>query len=243
VCSVQNEWQRQAVLMRVGDAVVAVSRSNAAALERRGIPGHKLSVVSNGTLGSPRLTDSDGVAPLERPAVTTVAGLYERKGLGELLAAFERLPADLGAHLYVVGEGPFREELERRIAASPARDRVHLEGFQRRVQPYLRATDVFVLASRKDPFPLVLSEARAAGCAIVGTDVDGIPEALEGGRAGVLVPVGDAAAIEAALLRLLRDDDERRRLGAAARENLEWLQARHMAARMLEVYERALSPR
>jgi glycosyltransferase involved in cell wall biosynthesis len=89
----------------------------------------------------------------------------------------------------------------------------------------------------------VLSEARAAGCAIIGANVDGIPEALEGGRAGVLVPPGDANALSECLRALLENEDERRRLSEAARTNLEWLSAGHMADRMLAVYDAAREER
>jgi glycosyltransferase involved in cell wall biosynthesis len=243
VCSVQNEWQRHAGLMRVGDAVVAVSHSTARALAARGIPSARIHVVPNGTLGSPRLTGPDGAVELAHPAVTSVAGLFERKGIPELVTAFELLPDSLGAHLYLVGDGPYRGELEARARTSPSARRIHVEGFQADPGRYLRATDVFVLASRKDPFPLVLSEARAAGCAIIGSDVDGIPEALEGGRAGVLVPPGDAGALSQCLRGLLEDGEERRRLAEAATTNLDWLSAGHMADRMLAVYEAARTGR
>jgi glycosyltransferase involved in cell wall biosynthesis len=238
ICTVQNEWQRHAALMRVGDAVVAVSEANARALKARGIPASKLHVVPNGSMGSPRLAGSDGAAPLRHPAITSVAGLFERKGIPELVTAFERLPATLGAHLYLVGDGPYRTQLEARVRSSPAGDRIHVEGFQRDPGRYLRATDLFVLASRRDPFPLVLAEARAAGCAIIGANVDGIPEALEDGRAGALFPAGDAAALSERMRVLLEDDEERRRLAEAATANLEWLSAGHMADRVLAVYER-----
>ena len=237
VCSVHNEWQRHATLMRVGDAVVAVSDANRSALEARGIPGSKLHVVKNGTLGSPRLSEANGAADLRHPAITCIAGLFERKGIPELVTAFEGIPASLDAHLYLVGDGPYRPELEARVRESSAGSRIHVEGFRPDPGSYLRATDLFVLASRRDPFPVVLSEARAAGCAIIGTDVDGIPEALEGGRAGLLVAPGDTRALSDRMRRLIEDDDERRRLADAARSNLEWLSAGHMADRMLAVYD------
>jgi glycosyltransferase involved in cell wall biosynthesis len=237
VCSVHNEWQRHATLMRVGDAVVAVSDANRSALEARGIPGSKLHVVKNGTLGSPRLSEANGAADLRHPAITCIAGLFERKGIPELVTAFEGIPASLDAHLYLVGDGPYRPELEARVRESSAGTRIHVEGFRPDPGSYLRATDLFVLASRRDPFPVVLSEARAAGCAIIGTDVDGIPEALEGGRAGLLVAPGDTRALSDRMRRLIENDDERRRLADAARSNLEWLSAGHMADRMLAVYD------
>ncbi len=238
VCSVHNEWQRHATVMRVGDAVVAVSEANRRALEARGIPAAKLYVVKNGTLGSPRLTGSDGTADLSHPAITCVAGLFERKGIPELVTAFERLPESLAAHLYLVGEGPYRPELEERVRESRAGNRIHLEGFQPDPGRYLRATDLFVLASRREPFGLVLAEARQAGCAIVGTDVDGIPEALEGGRAGALVPgrrpgcAGGSDAV-AARGRGRAPAVPPRRPG----RDLDWLGSAHMADRMLAVYD------
>jgi glycosyltransferase involved in cell wall biosynthesis len=237
VCSVHNEWQRHATVMRVGDAVVAVSDANRSALEARGIPASKLHVVKNGTLGSPRLSEANGAADLRHPAITCIAGLFERKGIPELVTAFEGIPAALDAHLYLVGDGPYRPELEARVRDSSAGSRIHVEGFRPDPGSYLRATDLFVLASRRDPFPVVLSEARAAGCAIIATDVDGIPEALEGGRAGLLVPPGDTWALSDRMRGLIEDDGERRRLADAAGSNLEWLSAGHMADRMLAVYD------
>jgi len=237
VCSVHNEWQRHATLMRVGDAVVAVSEANRDALEARGVPASKLHVVPNGALGSPRLGASNGVADLRHPAITCVAGLFERKGIADLVSAFERLPPGLEAHLYLVGEGPYRPELERRARESPAGSRIHFEGFQPDPGRYLRATDLFVLASLREPFGLVLAEARAAGAAIVASDVDGIPQALEGGRAGLLVPPGDPEALSSRMRWLLEDDEERRRLAEAAGSNLDWLSSEHMADRMLAVYD------
>ena len=70
------------------------------------------------------------------------------------------------------------------------------------------SADVFVLAARRESFGLVLIEARAAGCAIVATNADGVAEALEGGRAGVLVPPQDVAELGHALCNMLGDDEE-----------------------------------
>ena len=74
--------------------------------------------------------------------------------------------------------------------------------------PYLLGADIFVLPSHADPAPLVLSEAREAGCAVVATAVDGIPELLESGAAGLLVPPRDPGQLAATLLKLLNDPAE-----------------------------------
>ena len=90
VSTVHNEFQHSAVLMGLADQVIAVSNAVANSMIRRGIPSEKLRVVSNGTLGSPRhkkLQDYQPVA-MQYPSITTVAGMYNRKGISELIEAF-----------------------------------------------------------------------------------------------------------------------------------------------------------
>ncbi len=241
VCSVPNEWQRHAVVMGVGERVVAVSHANLEPLRRRGVPARKLRVVQNGPLGSPRVNRNGGAAAdMERPSITTVAGLFERKGISDLIDAFEQLDTELPAHLYLVGDGDDRAAFEARASASGASDRIHFVGFVPDPYPWLRSTDIFVLASRNEPFGLVLAEAREAGCAVVGTDVGGIPEVLDGGAAGVLVPPRDPAALTGAIESLLRDSESRARLATAAAKNLEWLEVGRMASQMDEIYTELL---
>ena len=110
------------------------------------------------------------------------------------------------AHLYLVGDGPERELFERQARRSRWSDRIHFEGFQTVPQAYMLSADVFVLASRRESFGLVLIEARQAGCAIVATNVDGVAEALDGGRAGMLVPPRNVPSLAVALTRMLRND-------------------------------------
>lgn len=226
VTTVHNEFRRSAILMGLGDRVIAVSEAVGQSMRRRGVAGRRIRVVHNGTLGSPRNRPISCYqpAPLQGQAVVTVAGMYRRKGIAELIAAFEGVASRLPeAHLYLVGDGPDRPEFEDLARGSAAASRIHFEGFRKEPQRYMLAAGVFVLASHKDPCPLVLTEAREAGCAIVASAVDGIPEALEGGNAGLLVPPGDVPALQAALTRILSDP----------RERAEW---REMALRNLEAY-------
>jgi glycosyltransferase involved in cell wall biosynthesis len=120
---------------------------------------------------------------------------------------------------------------------------VHFLGFVPDPRPYLHSADVFVLASRKDPFPLVIPEAREAGCAIVASNVDGIPEALEHGRAGLLVAPGDPQEIARAIARLLGNPEELAYFRMRARDNLDWLRLKRAAEETIAVYEDALGDR
>ena len=103
------------------------------------------------------------------------------------------------------------------------------------------AADIFVLASRREPFGLVLAEARAAGMAVIGSAVDGIPEVLEDGRAGILVPPDDPAALSRALGALLADPGELARWRNRATSDLAWLHTERMCQETCAVYEDALA--
>ena len=241
VTTVHNEFQRSASAMGLGDLVTANSIAVATAMARRGIPKARLRVVSIGALDGPRRRRAGDIAPvaLAHPAIVTVAGLFVRKGIDVLIAAFERT-IHPHAHLYIVGNGPDRAAFEAQARASTAAARIVFTGFEPRPERYMRAADIFVLASRKEPFGMVLSEAREAGCAIVASDVDGIPEALDDGAAGILVPPGDVTALARALDMLLGDrralDDARARAGA----RLERFTAQRYCDEMEAVYSDAL---
>ncbi|MBD2078539.1 glycosyltransferase family 4 protein [Leptolyngbya sp. FACHB-17] len=244
VSTVHNEWQFHASLMGIADRVIAVSRSVARSMQHRGIPLQKLHIVANGTIGSPRRPPLDHVKPLslQHPAITTVAGLYPRKGIRDLLEAFVQVADESPtAHLYLVGNGPHRAAFERQAQQSAHSGRIHFEGFQTEPQRYLLSTDIFVLASRQEPFGLALSEAREAGCAIVASNVDGIPEVLEGGNAGQLVRSGDVKALSQALLGLLRCRKDLESWKHRAQTNLDWLRVERVHQETLEVYQAAIA--
>lgn len=239
VSTVHNEFQRSAVLMGLADRVIAVSEAVAQSMKQRGIPQQKLRVVRNGTLGSPRTRPlSEYVAlPLHHPAITTVAGMYRRKGVSDLIDAFSQVAlAFPNAHLYLVGDGPDRVEFEAQANNTLVADRIHFERFQPDPQSYLLSTDIFVLASHKDPSPLVIPEAREAGCAIVATHVDGIPEALDAGKAGLLVPPASCHALTEILVQLLSKSDYLQEWKRKAQENLEWLTVERVTQETVDVY-------
>lgn len=246
VTTVHNEFQRSAILMGVGDRVIAISSASASALVQRGISRDKIRVVHNGVLGTPRL-DQPTSAPalsLQRPAIVTVAGLNWRKGIVDLIEAFDAVSRhNPNVHMYIVGDGPQRREFETQARRCFGHARIHFVGFVPDPRPYYQQADVFVLASHQEPFGLVLTEARQAGCAVVATAVGGIPEALDGGQAGILVPPHRSDLLGSALIRLMKAPAELDRLRRRARENLEPFTVNRASAQTLEVYrELAISP-
>lgn len=207
VTTVHNEFQKSSILMGIGTRVIAVSGAVGRSMGRRGVPASRLRVVLNGTIGAARFAGADATPRrLASPSVLFVGGLHPRKGLSDLVAAFAIVHrSNPAAHLTIVGEGPHRADYEAAAAASGAGAAITFTGAQENPRAYLLGADIFVLPSHADPAPLVLSEAREAGCAIVATDVDGIPELLEGGTAGILVPPHDPERLAAAILSLVED--------------------------------------
>ncbi|MBE9007086.1 glycosyltransferase family 4 protein [Fortiea sp. LEGE XX443] len=242
VSTVHNEFQRSAVLMGLADRVIAVSQAVCHSMLQRGIPQNKLRVVSNGTLGSPRhLSIQDyQPLPLHHPSITTVAGMYTRKGIAELIAAFTKIAPDFPkAHLYLVGNGPDRSIFEAIVQNTPCdklRQRIHFEGFQPEPQRYMLASDIFVLASHCESFGLVLTEAREAGCAIIASDVDGIPETLDNRQAGILVPPKDSQTLAAALAQLLSNPAQLHYWKNRAKQNIERFKAARVHEETMTVY-------
>ncbi|WP_017656209.1 glycosyltransferase family 4 protein [Fortiea contorta] len=240
ISTVHNEFQRSAVLMGLADRVIAVSHAVAQSMIQRGIPAQRLRVVANGTLGSVRTRSLEQYRPaqLQRPAITTVAGMYKRKGIAELISAFTEIATDFPqTHLYLVGNGPDRTIFEAQAQNSGVSDCIHFEGFQPEPQSYMLATDIFVLASHRDPSPLVIPEAREAGCAIVASNVDGIPEALDHGKAGLLVQPADNHALAIALRELLSSPEVLQRWKQQATHNLERLSVARVNQETLAIYQ------
>ena len=242
---VHNVHDRESIVMGLADRVIAVSQSVSTSMVRYGIPAGKMCVVLNRTLGNLRQIPIEEVAPatLIRPAIVTVCGMSYRKGIQELISAFAMLGQQFpDVNLYLVGDGPQRDEFEECARQSGVGHRIHFEGFQSEPRAYMLAADVFVLASRRESFGLVLIEARQAGCAILATNADGIAEALDWGRAGMLVPPRNVKALALALRELLRNNDARAEWQQSAKIGISNYRVEVMAREIRSVYEELTAP-
>ena len=241
ITTVHNSFDKHSILMRLGQTVVAVSEAERELLVKHGFPDRKLEIVWNGPAHSPRETfgaKEDFV--LNRPNVVTVCGLHKRKGVHDLILAFTMAQAEVGGwNFYIIGDGPDRSELENLARASGVEKSVHFLGSVQRPKRLLEQTDIFALASYAEPFGLVLAEARSAGCAIVATEIGGIPEVLEFGRAGQLVPAGAPARFAKAFSGLMRDRLQREHWREQARIGTEIFSVERMAAEYSVIYKRA----
>ncbi len=158
--------------------------------------------------------------PDDAVVVGCTANYRPRKGIDYLVAAMERLPEDLNVHLVLIGHMD-AAELTRRIARSPARDRIHRVGFVTNAPELSAACDIACLPSTKrEGLPRSVIEAMAYRVPPVVTDAGGSPELVEDGVSGLVVPPRDAQALADAIERLSRDAELRRRMGNAARERI-----------------------
>ncbi len=243
VTTVHNAFDSHSILMGLGDQVIGVSQAVSDQMGTRGVKANKLNTVMNGTRGVARRQGaSRAPVGLQRPSITTLCGLHDRKGVRHLIEAFdlvsERHP---DAHLYIIGEGPSEKLYQAQAAALTHGDRVHFLGQLRDPEAYLRESDIFALASLQDPCPLVIPEAREAGCAIVATHVDGIPEMLSIGGAGLTVPPGDGRAMAEAMNRLLDDPALLAASKAASLDGVAHFDITRVERETRDVYARALA--
>lgn len=217
-----NRW-----LTPITDVYLAVARAQAEYLvTEEGLPRAKIQVLYNGVDleafgGGEReaARAALGLAP-ERPVVLHVAAFRPEKRHDLLLAAAAQVCRELPEALFLLaGDGPTRPEVAARVRSLGLEEVVRLLGPRQDIARLQTAADVAVLCSDAvvETFPLSVLEAMASRRPVVATDVGGLREQVVPGETGWLVPEGDAGALAAALLRLLRDPELARRMGAAGR--------------------------
>lgn len=153
--------------------------------------------------------------------VLFVGRLSYRKGVRDLVDALRYVEPDVICS--IVGKGPLREKLERRVKSRSLRDRVEFLGHvsdEELLERYQHAS-VVVIPSHYEGLPTVLLEAMACGTPCVATSVGGSAEVVDDGKNGVLLEPGRPSKLGAAIARLLENPERRAKLGAAARETVE----------------------
>ncbi|MEK7728915.1 MAG: glycosyltransferase family 4 protein [candidate division KSB1 bacterium] len=156
--------------------------------------------------------------PPHAPVLGFVGQLDERKGLGVLLSAFEliqqRLPE---ARLVLAGEGPLREMIESEIREQGWERSVLLAGFVDDAAAIMQAIDVLLLPSYWEGFGIVILEAMACGRPVITTNISSMPEIVDDGRTGYLIPPGATAALAERAVELLQNKSLRESMGRAGR--------------------------
>jgi len=212
-------------------AVIAVSRHTADHLiELEKAPPEKVHVVLNGIdFERVRLSGVDTRERIRREfgvedayLLVIVARLHPEKGhhyLFHALAEIQRRSSK-PVRLLVAGNGTFYEEYREQVRAMGCDEMVTFLGFRNDSPNLIAAADLLVLPSLAEAFGLVLAEALYLGTAVVATSVGGIPEIVDDGIDGSLVPPADSHALAQAILELLENPERRGRLAGAGREKV-----------------------
>jgi glycosyltransferase involved in cell wall biosynthesis len=154
--------------------------------------------------------------PPGSPTVGNIGALVAHKGQRYLVDAAPAIVRALpDTHILIFGEGELRPALTRQIKHLGLEHRVSLVGFRADILSLLKGLDLFVMSSVTEGLGTSILDAMAASKAVVGTRAGGIPEAVEHGVTGLLVPPHNAGALAEAILQLLKDEGLRRRMGEA----------------------------
>jgi glycosyltransferase involved in cell wall biosynthesis len=224
-------------LARVSDRLVGVSEATVDDLVRlRVAPRERFSIIPLGLDLDRFLALEPRPEPEDGEAVALYAGrLVPIKRVDVLLRALARARASgTPLRLVLLGDGTMRPELEALAHELGIAASVTFLGYREDVAPYLAEADMAVLSSANEGTPVALIEAAAAGRALVGTCVGGVPDVVADGT-GRLVASGDEAGLADALSELARDRGLRLELGARAREHV---RGRYAAERLVEDVDR-----
>ena len=154
--------------------------------------------------------------------IITVANMHTAaKGHGDLIdAARTILKEHPEARFVFAGDGEMRQFFEDQVRAAGLQEMFIFLGHRTDIPALLASCDIGVLASRTEGLPNAVLEYMAAGLPVVATTVGGVPEIIENEANGLLIPPENPAALSGALLRLLKDEEMRKRLGKAGRERV-----------------------
>jgi len=237
-------------LLKSADHVISVSPQLAAEMRRVRGPDAPVSLVLNavdadsirgeGKAGEIR---SHYIGDMQNGYLLGSFGrLSPEKGHHILLEAMARLGADIPVRLLLVGDGPERKNLETQAEMLGISNRVIFAGQQDNMRDWYEAIDLFVLPSLSEGLPFVVLEAMALGKPVLASRVGAVPEVIDEGVNGWLLPPGDAELLATSIASLLKDRNRLRAAGARAREMLyPRFSAERQAREMVDIYQEVVN--
>jgi len=235
--SKQPEWPKtgrillkktEEITIRSADAVILLcSEARNDVISQYRCPPKKIEVIPN-AVDFERFTRIKSIqnSSIEDTAllITFIGRLTESKGLPYLIEAIKHLKSSSSGlasyKVIIAGDGPMKKELEDLVRKSGLTDQVSLPGHITEIESLLALTDIFILPSLYEGFPLALLEAMASGCAVIGSDAGGIPDIITNSNIGFIVKRGDSRALAERIKLLLSDKELRVKLGKNGREHI-----------------------
>jgi glycosyltransferase involved in cell wall biosynthesis len=223
-----------------GNRVIAVAESEyTAARCLKVIAAEKMTVIHNGLADIERNFMADPT--LDPPCLIMVARFAEPKDHFTLLKALGRLK-QLPWTMQFVGDGPEKPRAEKLARELGIEERVIFSGVRRDVPAILAASQIFILSSKREGFPLTVLEAMRAGLPVVASNVGGITEAVVDETNGLLFAPGDIEQLKEKLKSLILNSQLRLEMGRAGRERfLKYFTLEQMTEKTLAVYSEIIS--
>jgi N-acetyl-alpha-D-glucosaminyl L-malate synthase BshA len=198
----------------------------------------------------PNFVNCDVYMPLDEAARTAGRARYAEPGekllvhlsnfrpvkrTADVIRIFSRIAKEVPARLLMIGDGPDRSAAEWIAHRKGIQDRVHFLGKQSTVSEILPLADLLLMPSEQESFGLVALEAMACRVPTIATRVGGVPELIEDGVNGRLLPVGDVEGMAGAAVELLSDPSRFQTMAETARRTA---QSRYCASKIVPLYER-----
>ncbi len=241
ICQAFSRWK----YLQPHIQYITVSEAVRQILTGSGIPPDCVATVHSGI----DLQRFHGVqeAPSLFPAGTRVIGavghLADHKGhrdLVEATALMARQEPDV--RVVIAGDGELRRALETQAAALGVMDRLCFTGFRQDILALMQSFEIFVMPSHLEGLGTAVLDAMALRKPVVAAQAGGIPEMVQHGRTGFLVPPRDAGALVEAIRFLLHHPEQRKAFGIAGRQRVEqYFTATRMASRTCDIYQRLLT--
>jgi glycosyltransferase involved in cell wall biosynthesis len=226
-----NDWTVGRVVLKGSDRVITVSRKTMEYVLKLGADMSKTSVMHNGVdttffhpMNREESRDKLGL-PKNKTVILTIRRLVYKNGLDTFIESASLLTRDYPHLLFIViGKGPNRKLIEKRVRELDIDDNVRLTGFvpEKLLPLYYNAADYFVIPSSSgEGLPLVLLEAMACGLPVIATTVGGTPEIVKDMKNGVLVPPRNPKALAETISKFLSNKELGLAIGEEARNTVE----------------------
>lgn len=169
--------------------------------------------------------------------VGTIANLYPNKGIEYLIEAVMKLDFHRKDLLFlIIGEGPLKENLQRKVKLSNVVNSIYFTGFIEEPEKYLKAFDIYLSPSLKEGLPYAIISALFAGLPIISTDVGGCREIIENNKSGILIPPMNSDAIFKSLLELINDKKLQEYFKEESQKRISYFDLKKMVNSVLQIY-------
>lgn len=195
---------------------------------------------ANDTVRESKLREELGIS-IGDIVITSTGRITKDKGFDILWETIKRFKDFENVKFVIAGDGAYREQWLTEIEQEGLQDRVFLLGYRKDIDNILSGSDIFVICTKHETLCISLLEAAAKALPLVASDVGGIPEIIDDGVNGYLVPVGDVCGFQSALSKLINEGALRKTMGEKAKKKTETVfQQDKIIKRLDEIYKSVL---